>query len=73
MENKLNLTKTSSFSYSPMKDKTFDALSKLPKKDSTLIKINDIDKRKGIKSKIKSPGPGSHNIINKWATTTFKK
>jgi hypothetical protein len=78
--NKLNLSKASSFSYSPIKDKTFDYLSKSPKKvtyfllkDSTLMKLTEIDKRKGIKSQIKSPGPGSHDVLNKWASQTFKK
>lgn len=33
----MNLTKTSSFSYSPVKDKTFDSLSKSPKKVKCFI------------------------------------
>lgn len=37
------------------------------------MKLTTIDKRKGLKSQVKSPGPGSHNIINKWASQTFKK
>jgi len=37
------------------------------------MKLTLIDRRKGLASQIKSPGPGSHNVINKWATQTFKK
>lgn len=37
------------------------------------MKLTSIDKRKGMRSKIKSPGPGSHDVINRYASKTFKK
>ena len=30
-----------------------------------------IDKRKGRNNEVKSPGPGEHQVINKWAKQTF--
>lgn len=35
------------------------------------MKLTTIDKRKGLKSQIKNPGPGSYDIINKWASQTY--
>jgi len=37
------------------------------------MRLTNIDKRKGINSLIKSPGPGAHNVLNKWASQTFKQ
>jgi hypothetical protein len=36
-DKKLNQTKTSSFSYSPVLDKTFDSIKKIPKKVLLLL------------------------------------
>jgi hypothetical protein len=79
-EKKLNQTKTSSFLYSPVLDKTFDSIKKTPKQvlllllqESTLMRLTKIDKRKGLNELVSSPGPGSHNIFNRWASQTFKR
>lgn len=68
IQKKLDRSNLSSCSYSPLKDKTFDSLSKSSKKvciyfkmkESTLMKITKIDKRAGLATKFSSPGPGAH-------------
>lgn len=37
------------------------------------MKITNIDKRQGKKVMEIAPGPGQHNILNKWATQTFQR